>query len=300
MAENAASSSSADAIVIGAGVIGSAVALELACAGRSTIAIDKLPAAGYGSTSSSSAVVRFNYSTHAGVAMAWEGVHYWTAWADHIGPIDGPLVDFEHVPMIQLTDADTNLRCVEFFDALGVPYEDLDAAALAQRYPMFDLRMFGPPARLDDHEAAFWQEPTAMHAGGIVMTKAGYVSDPQLAAQNLAAAAVAAGAQFRFNAEVVSIDTAGAGRVSGVTLADGTRLEAPVVINVGGPHAAQINRLADVTGDMGVTSRALRREVFVAPAPTGVSFEAEGAMIGDQRRTRVRRAGVDRRRRHLR
>jgi len=276
MVENGASRQSADVVVIGAGVIGSAVALELARQGRSTIVIDKLPAAGYGSTSSSSAVVRFNYSTHAGVAMAWEGVHYWTAWADHVGPIDGPLVDFENVPMIQFTDADTNLRCIEFFDALGVPYENLDVAALAERFPLFDLRAFGPPARLDDHEASFWQEPTAMHTGGIVMTSAGYVSDPQLAAQNLAAAAIAAGAEFRFNAEVVSIDaTSDSGRVSGVTLADGASIEAPVVVNVGGPHAAQINRLAGVTGDMGVTSRALRREVFVAPAPTSAEPECD-------------------------
>lgn len=280
MVENGAASQTADAVVIGAGVIGSAVALELQRQGVSTITIDKLPAAGYGSSSSSSAVVRFNYSTRAGVAMAWEGAHYWNGWADHIGSIEGPLVEFENVPMIQLTDADTNLKCTTFFDEFAVPYEHLDADELSERYPVFDLRKFGPPARLDDHDAAFWQEPTAMHAGGIVMTGAGYVSDPQLAAQNLAAAAVAAGAEFRFNAEVVSIDKDD-GRVAGVTLADGSQIMAPVVVNVAGPHSAQINRLADVTADMGVTSRALRREVFVAPAPTDIDFESAGAMIGD-------------------
>ena len=41
----------ADAVVIGAGVIGAAVALELARGGRKTISVDRLPAAGYGSTS---------------------------------------------------------------------------------------------------------------------------------------------------------------------------------------------------------------------------------------------------------
>jgi len=282
MSENETRSQTADAVVIGAGVIGSAVALELARRGLSVIAVDKLPAAGYGSTSSSSAVVRFNYSTRAGVAMAWEGVHYWTAWADHIGSIDGPLVDFENVPMIQLTDAETNLRCVPFFDEFGVPYEDLSADELSERFPVFDLRQFGPPACLDDDDAAFWQEPTAMHTGGIVMTSAGYVSDPQLAAQNLAAAAIAAGAQFCYNAEVTSIDgDGGGGRVTGVTLGDGSRIATPVVVNVAGPHAAQINRLAAVTADMGVTSRALRREVFVAPAPAGIDFETAGAMVGD-------------------
>ena len=57
------SSASADVVVIGAGVIGCAVALELARRGRQVVVVDKGPAAGAGSTSSSSAVVRFNYST---------------------------------------------------------------------------------------------------------------------------------------------------------------------------------------------------------------------------------------------
>ncbi len=44
-----------DAIIIGAGVIGSGVAFELARRGLRTVSVDKLPAAGYGSTSASSA-----------------------------------------------------------------------------------------------------------------------------------------------------------------------------------------------------------------------------------------------------
>ena len=47
-----------DAIIIGAGVIGSAIAFELAKKGWRTLNVDKLPAAGYGSTSNSCAIVR--------------------------------------------------------------------------------------------------------------------------------------------------------------------------------------------------------------------------------------------------
>ena len=39
-----------DAIIVGAGVIGSAIAFELAKKGWRTLNVDKLPAAGYGST----------------------------------------------------------------------------------------------------------------------------------------------------------------------------------------------------------------------------------------------------------
>ena len=42
-----------DAVVIGAGVIGAAVAFELSKRGYKTLNIDKLPASGYGPTSNS-------------------------------------------------------------------------------------------------------------------------------------------------------------------------------------------------------------------------------------------------------
>ena len=63
----------ADAVVIGAGVIGAAVALELTRGGRKTISVDRLPAAGYGSTSSSCAIIRVHYSTLEGTAFAYDG-----------------------------------------------------------------------------------------------------------------------------------------------------------------------------------------------------------------------------------
>ena len=56
-------------VVIGAGVVGAAIALELARRGRPTLLLDRNHAPGHGSTAASSAVVRFTYSTVAGTAM---------------------------------------------------------------------------------------------------------------------------------------------------------------------------------------------------------------------------------------
>ena len=67
----------ADAVVIGAGVIGSAVGLELARGGRSVVCVDKGPAPGAGSTSASSSIIRFNYSTLDAVLTAWEAAPSW-------------------------------------------------------------------------------------------------------------------------------------------------------------------------------------------------------------------------------
>ena len=81
-------SRTADAVIIGAGVIGAATAYELARKGYKTLNIDKLPAAGYGPTSASCAIVRAHYSSWDGVAMAYEGFFYWKDWADYLGVED--------------------------------------------------------------------------------------------------------------------------------------------------------------------------------------------------------------------
>ena len=64
-------------VVIGAGVIGSSIALQLSRNGNEVIVIERNSAAGMGSTSASSAVVRFNYSTFDAVALAWESYFLW-------------------------------------------------------------------------------------------------------------------------------------------------------------------------------------------------------------------------------
>ncbi len=59
-----------DVIIIGAGIIGAATALELSTRGKRTLNLDKLPAAGYGSTGASCAIIRTHYSTLDGAALA--------------------------------------------------------------------------------------------------------------------------------------------------------------------------------------------------------------------------------------
>ena len=56
-----------DAIIIGAGVIGSAISFELSKKGYKTVNIDRNPTSGYGSTAASCAIIRVHYSTFDGV-----------------------------------------------------------------------------------------------------------------------------------------------------------------------------------------------------------------------------------------
>jgi sarcosine oxidase, subunit beta len=257
----------ADAIVIGAGIIGSSVALELARLGLRVVVVDKGAGPGYGSTSASSAIVRFNYSTRDGVAAAWESRHCWAFWPDHLQFTDSlGMAAFERTGLVML---DTPLvprdRARSLFDIVGVPYEDWDAATLASRILGIDAGRFWPPKPVAD-EAFF--APATGQLGGLFTPDAGFINDPQLAAHNLAAAAQSRGASLLFGRAVLSVQRQ-EDRVRGVRLSDGTLIEAPVVVNAAGPWSGALNRLARVGDDFTISVRPLRQEVHQVPAPDG-------------------------------
>ncbi len=269
-----------DAVIIGAGVIGSAAAFELAQRGHRTLSVDKLPAAGFGSTSNSCAIVRFSYSTHEGVAMSYEGLHYWLDWPRYLG-VDDPrgLIGFNQCgTMLVKREGGHHEKVVPLLHRLGIPYEDWDVATMIERAPILDPGAYGPPKRPEDD--AFWDEPDSQILGGIFTPESGYVSDPQLSAHNLQVAAESCGGEFRFGAAVVSVDRE-ADRVQGVTLSDGTVIRAPVVVNVAGPHSYLINQMAGVYDSMNIKTRALRHEVHHVPAPAGYDWERRGFHVQD-------------------
>ena len=78
-----------DAVIIGGGIIGCGIAYELSRRGVRTAVIEKNVGPGEGSTSASSAIIRFTYSTYSAVAMAYEGLKYWENWQDYIQKKDG-------------------------------------------------------------------------------------------------------------------------------------------------------------------------------------------------------------------
>jgi glycine/D-amino acid oxidase-like deaminating enzyme len=261
----------ADAVVIGAGVIGAAIALELARGGRSVIVVDKGPGPGTGSTSSSASIIRFSYSTLDAVLTAWESAALWSNWAEHLGAVDPDgMARFVRTGMLIFHTPDNNTsRVEELWDEVGIAYELLDADALKARVPGVDTGQYYPPKRIDD--PAFGDDATSLMTA-IYEAESGFIDDPMLSAHNLAHAARQHGAAFRFHQEVVGIEQTD-GRVSGVLLADGTAVHAPVVVNVGGPHSGRINQLAGVTEGMRIGHRPLRQEVFTVEAPVGLRLE---------------------------
>ena len=270
-----------DAIIIGAGIIGAAIAFELAKKGYKTLNVDKLPSAGYGSTSGSCAIIRLHYSTPDGVATAREGYYYWVNWPEYLEVADelGLVTYINTGCLVIKTELNKYLKNVmASLDDLGVAYEELDIEGIREKVPFLDTRKYFPVKLPDD--SAFGDPTGNALEGAIYVPESGYITDPQLSTHNLQRAAEAKGGEFMFNAEVVDIYKKD-GRVAGLQLQDGARIDAPIVVNVAGPHSYIINRMAGVEDGMKIKTRALRQEVCHVPAPDGINYQKQGPIISD-------------------
>ena len=268
----------ADVVVIGAGVMGASIALELQRSGRSVVVVDKGNAVGGGSTSSSSAVVRFNYSTLAGVVAAWESVQRWADWSGHLGHVDGPLARLVRCPMLFLEPPGfPRSEATSLLAEVGVPFEVLDEHELTRRFPSLDTGRFFPPRRPDD--PCFGDPPTG-RLDAVLTVDGGFVDDPQLAAVNLMDAARHHGAHVSLRTEFLGLEVE-RGRAAGVRLARGASIEAPVVVNAAGPWSSTVDGRAGALADRAVWTRPMRQEVHVVDAPAGFALDDGGAMLAD-------------------
>ena len=128
-----------DGVVIGAGIIGAATAFELAKLGYRTLNVDRLPAAGYGPTSASCAIIRVHYSTFDGIALAWEGYHYWHDWAKYLETDDerGLAKFIECGCLVMQTELNDHLsKHIRLSRELGIPFEEWDAATIGEKLPI--------------------------------------------------------------------------------------------------------------------------------------------------------------------
>ena len=269
-----------NAIIIGAGIIGCCIALELSRKGYRTLNVDFQPAAGAGSTSNSCGNVRFYYSTRDGVALAYECAWYWHNWREYIGVTDPRgLAGYHNTGSIFIKNKVVDWPRVKTnFDRIGVKYEEWDLATLQKKIPVADFHSFHPPRRPDDPR---FSEPSDIWLEGACFTpESGYVGDPQLATQNVECAARAKGAEFKYNQRVSEIRRDDR-KVLGITLENGQKIDAPVIVNVGGPHSFKLTEMAGLSDNHNIKTRALRHEVHVVPPPDNYRPESQGYHIND-------------------
>ena len=270
-----------DAIIIGAGIIGNSIAYELARNGYKTLNVDKLGGSGFGSTAGSCAIIRLYYSSPEGVALAREGYYYWLDWPRYLG-VDDPdgMAYYKNTgAMVFKSDMNKNLEPVmTSLKSLGVGFLELTPEQMKAYLPNPDLRSYHPQKRMDQDG---FGEPTGDSINGAVyVPESGYVSDPKLSTHNVEMAVRHLGGDFMFNTEVTDILKKD-GRAAGIALKDGTRINAPVVVNVAGPHSYLINRMAGVEDEMNIKTRALRVEVAHVPSPEGTDWEKGGVITSD-------------------
>lgn len=263
MAENNAY----DAVIIGAGVIGCAIALDLARRGFRTLNVDRGPAPGHGSTSWSAAIIRPYYSTTDGTALAYEAHFAWQNWKDYLGFSPEAALHYNECGCLVL-EAVENRQLAgtrAIMREVGVPFTDVAASDLAEWLPGADLRQFSPARRIDDPQ--FGETAGDPITGAMFCPTGGYVSDPQLATAQIAQAVEQAGGHFRFNDTVLAVHQS-AGKITGLTTDKSGLIHTPIVINAAGPASRWVNGLvADAHKPEHISTRPLRQEVAYVPMP---------------------------------
>ena len=194
-----------DVIIIGAGIIGTSVAFELAKKGYKTLNVDKLAAAGAGSTINTCAIIRTHYSTLEGTAMAYESYLHWKKWPEYLQVEDERgYAELRETGFLVLCDGSRDMAAIlENHRKLGIPFEEWSPEMLQERMPFLDLTTYYPPRRPGDKK--FGEPNGKTLAGGVFFPGGGYINDPQLSVHNVQRAAEAKGATFRFHADVAEI-----------------------------------------------------------------------------------------------
>ena len=269
-----------DAVVIGGGIIGCAIAYELAKGGRRVACVEKNAVAGSGSTCNSCAIIRTHYSTLNGAALAKSNYPFWEDWPGYLGAGEGETLATYREVGCCYTCFESNgygRKLEDIANELDIPYEVWTPAKMRAHLPIMSPGHFHPVKTTDD--PAFGERNGEMRYV-LFFPKAGYINDPMLATQNLQAAAKRHGAAFMMGERVMDV-LKGEGRAAGVALESGRTLHAPVVVNAAGPHSYKVNDMAGVTEGMNIRTRALRVEVAHVPSPEGFDFEANGLICSD-------------------
>ncbi|MFQ5536539.1 MAG: NAD(P)/FAD-dependent oxidoreductase [Gemmatimonadota bacterium] len=232
-------SSTYDVVVIGAGIMGCATAMELSRRGHRVAVVEKETLAS-GSTGRSSAIVRQHYSNEVTARMARHGLDVFTEFHERVGGECG----FVRAGFLVLVPAEDG--------------EGLEANVALQRGVGINTRILAPEEVRDvlPHAAA------ADLVAAAYEPDAGY-ADPHLTTSGLADAARRAGTDFLFNREVTGVRLQG-GRVRGVDTTAGP-LHADVVVNCAGPWGARVAAMAGLE----VPVNACRAQVAVFSRPEG-------------------------------
>jgi sarcosine oxidase subunit beta len=237
----------AEAIIIGAGVMGASLAFHLTRAGmRSVTVLDKKGLCG-GMTAKSGALVRMHYTYEAEARMAFAALRYFQHWKDIVGGECG-FMQTGFIMTVPPDNADRLRQNVEMLRRIGV-----NTSVITPQ----ELRALQPFAQVDDLAVAAY-EPESGYA------------DPRATATAFMQQAQRQGATLREGVAVTAIRAAG-GRVVGVDTSDGL-IDAPIVAVMAGPWSDRLLKTVGI--DFPLTPQRAQIAFYHRPPPL-----AEGHMV---------------------
>jgi sarcosine oxidase, subunit beta len=232
----------AEVVVVGAGIVGASIALQLARRGVGVLLVDaEGPAAGMSGRSFRQ--VRTHYSNEVTTRLARRGIEILRGWAEHVGVGDSGFEPVGYLLAVAGDQADGCAANVALGASLGVRTELVPAERLHE---------FEPLLAADGLACGAW-EPDS----GLI--------DPVKVTLSSTVAAQMSGATTRFGSPVRALRTSG-DRVTGVVTGDGDIHAGTVVLAVG-PWAPRL--LAGTGIDLGMRLHTL--ELSVLRRPPGVA-----------------------------
>ncbi len=211
-----------DAIIIGAGSVGTPLALELAERGRRVLVLDELASAGQGQNKEAIGGVRATHSDGAKIKTCLRSLEIFAAWQEKRGDDIGWLKGGYCFPAYTESDERLLKEMLKVQQGFGLNITWLGPGEIMKLAPGINPRdLRGGTYSPDDGSAS-----------------------PLLSGQAFYRAAVLAGAEFRFNERVTGLDISG-GAVKGA-MTDKGAYGAAHIVNAAGARAAEIAELAGV------------------------------------------------------
>ena len=218
MASNPGSSvpPTADAVIIGGGVMGCAIQYHMAQLGVSNTVLLERDVIASGSTGRSQAICRMHYSNPVTTELAWQSLQVFADFDARVGGTSG-FVNTGYLVVVNEADEGGLQRNVAMQQELGVPTSEVSRDDLASLAPMVTLY---------DDERAAW-EPQSGYA------------DPYQVTVSYAARAQESGARIVTRNPASRIETSG-DRVQAVITTSGDRIATDTVIVAAGPWSKQV------------------------------------------------------------
>jgi len=212
----------AEIIIVGAGIMGCAIAYALAERGVSDIVVVERDAIGRGATADAAGGIRQQFSTETNVRLATASVRVWETFADRFDTEIGLRQQGYLFLLTDEAEAETFRTNVALQQRLGVPSRWVEPD---------EITRLNPHVRLDDV------------IGGTFCPEDGWV-DTYQATMGYARAARAMGVEIREETTVTGIGVE-AGRVTGVET-DGGTIASRLVILCAGPYSRPVAKLAGI------------------------------------------------------